>query len=36
MNVSCKRMHLLDQDPDNDPVNDPDNFAPCKQAIVSK
>ena len=37
MNVPCKRMHLLDCDPDKDPDHNldfyPDNFAPRKQGI---
>ena len=35
--VPCKRVHLLDRDPDNDPDSDLDpvseNFAPCKRGI---
>ena len=37
MNVPCKRMHLLDLDPDNDPDSYPDrnpnNFVLCKRGI---
>ena len=40
MNVLCKRVHLLDRDPDNNPDHDlnsnPDNFALCKQGNRSK
>ena len=35
MNDPCKRVHLLDRDPDNNLDRyldcDPDNFAPCQR-----
>ena len=34
MNVLCKRVHLLDPEPDRDLDCKPDHFAWCKQGIM--